>query len=149
MSANRFYPELYAVVGANVPNYQGMFLRGHGSQNHVKNNGSLTGNTNTAHASGNLGQIQDDTMRLLSWQQGSVCRLIDTQTSSAAFQARVNGPLNVGYSLESENMSLQVTPYNGRSIWGGLKIDWSTVTPTSNENRPANVAVKWLIFAGE
>lgn len=46
-----------------VPDYRGMFLRGHGSQSYSQNNGDAP--SNTTHTSGNVGQIQGDAMRVM------------------------------------------------------------------------------------
>jgi len=51
------------MYGAAVPNYQGMFLRGYGSQAHAQENGSTIGITSTTHASGSLGVAQGDATR--------------------------------------------------------------------------------------
>ena len=57
------YPELFAVLGGQVPDLRGMFLRGYGSQAHAQNNGSTVGITTTTHSSGALGQVQGDALR--------------------------------------------------------------------------------------
>ena len=50
------YPELVAVVGSRVPDYGGIFLRGHGSQ-------TSTHYGTVAHSSAALGQLQGDATR--------------------------------------------------------------------------------------
>jgi len=50
------YPELVALVGARVPDYRGIFLRGHGSQ-------TSTHYGTVAHTSAGLGQLQGDAIR--------------------------------------------------------------------------------------
>ena len=55
------------MLGSNkTPNFQGMFLRGAGSQSFTQDNGDLneTGN-NTVYSSGSIGSIQGDGMRRL------------------------------------------------------------------------------------
>ncbi len=47
------YPELFAVLGGNVPDLRGLFLRGHGSQTH-----QVAGFAMVKHSSAGLGQIQ-------------------------------------------------------------------------------------------
>ena len=47
------YPELFAVLGGNVPDLRGLFLRGHGSQTH-----QVAGFAMVKHSSAALGQIQ-------------------------------------------------------------------------------------------
>ena len=50
------YPELVALVGTRVPDYQGIFLRGHGSQ-------TSTHYGTVAYTSAGLGQLQGDAIR--------------------------------------------------------------------------------------
>ena len=57
------YPELFALLGGQVPDLRGLFLRGYGSQVHSQNNGSTVGITSTTHSSGALGQVQGDALR--------------------------------------------------------------------------------------
>ena len=78
------FPQLYETLGTNrVPDYQGMFLRGYGSQAYYQVNGGLENSndsrgkygdsapyryginvkTKTLHESGNIGQIQGDATR--------------------------------------------------------------------------------------
>lgn len=70
-SASKF-PKLYKALGTNrVPNYQGVFLRGYGSQRYSQNNGNQIGNTSTNYSSGNLGSIQGDATReFMTWATG-------------------------------------------------------------------------------
>ena len=37
------YPELFALMGGQVPDLRGLFLRGYGAQSHAQNNGSTVG----------------------------------------------------------------------------------------------------------
>ena len=50
------YPELVALIGTTVPDYRGIFLRGHGSQVST-HYGTVT------HASASLGELQGDAIR--------------------------------------------------------------------------------------
>ena len=50
------YPELTALVGSQVPDYRGLFLRGQGSQTST-HYGTVT------HSSATLGQLQGDGIR--------------------------------------------------------------------------------------
>ena len=79
------FPKLYKVLGSNkTPNYQGMFLRGAGSQTYSQVNGNmynwdqnkltLGAKTSTNHTSGAVGEIQGDGARkyFLGWQAGKM-----------------------------------------------------------------------------
>lgn len=123
------YPDLYRLFpDRRVPNYQGVFLRGHGSQAHRQNNGSMVGVTLTNHTSGNLGVIQGDAIRQIEsgFAYDNYCYAAD-----GAFYVYYNG--DGGYS--------------GNAGTGGVRMDLSRVVPTANENRPANIAVRYLIRA--
>jgi uncharacterized protein (UPF0218 family) len=127
------YPELYALIGGNVPDYRGLFLRGHGSQSHAQNNGSTIGVTSTTHSSGALGSIQGDAIR------------------------NITGVLDVGnYVSISGNEAFSTIPSpDSRNINTGVVygnsydtcMDISRVTPTAVEVRPVNTAVRYLIRA--
>ena len=59
------YKKLYKVLGSNkVPNFQGMFLRGAGSQEFKQNNGQFSSES-TTYSAGSVGSIQGDGMRRL------------------------------------------------------------------------------------
>lgn len=135
-----------AVIGVNVPNYQGMFLRGYGSQIHTKNNGSTVGNTATNHASGNLGTVQGDAIRNISgvfWYQLSNDSLITFAIGSD------------GSGVFTTYSTSTSTGYVNKSVLGTYSHNWgnilnaSRVVPTTVENRPVNVAVKYIIYAKE
>lgn len=130
------YPELFAVVGGMVPNYQGMFLRGYGSQSHTQNNGSTVGNTSTAHESGALGAVQGDAIRNIT---GSA-RPIQGAASPAGF------PNTSGPFTSSTDSDKAAGSYGG-ARFGTLRIDLSRATPTAPEIRPVNMAVRYLIRA--
>lgn len=61
------YKRLREIVGNKTPNYQGVFLRGHGSQNYSQVNGyDIDANqviSNTTYTSGGLNEIQGDSAR--------------------------------------------------------------------------------------
>jgi len=117
-----------------VPDYRGMFLRGHGSQNHLQYNGSRNGNTWTTHASGALGQIQGDAAR------------------------RLTGSFTFGNGLDGNPWGVFMNDGNTQNTQGGggsnlgydnPYMDTALTTPTAGENRPVNMAVRYLIRVNE
>ncbi len=119
------YPKLAALM-SNVPNYQGVFLRGLGSvtSNHF--------NT-VIHQSGALGDLQGDTIRNITggWATG------DNEMASSMWGAFYHGILTTGSDLGARN----------DNVYESGTFDASLVVPTSNENRPINKAVRYLIKA--
>ena len=114
------YPELFALVGARVPDYRGLFLRGHGSQA-SSHYGVVT------HQSAALGQLQGDGIRNITgdigWTKNGGNGAIEYVSSQPEFDLR-----------------------NG-SGWYLARLNTSRVVPTANENRPINKAVRYLIRA--
>ena len=127
------YPELFAVIGGNVPNYSGMFLRGNGSQSHVQNNGTLVGNTSTTHAAGALGQVQGDAIRNIYGHVGTV------DFRGNASETTQSGPLYRGSFGNSSGDGGRTSSY--------IYFNAARAVPTALENRPVNVAVRYLIRA--
>lgn len=131
------YSDLYRVLGTNrVPDYRGLFLRGHGSQTHIQNNGSLIGNTQTVHTSGQLGQIQGDAIRNIygEVQNGGFEERPD-------LFSRVTGCC---YMTQAYNYGAAGGSHNNDH---GFGLNASRIVPTANENRPANTAVRFIIRA--
>jgi len=139
------YPELWAlmpVCSPNLrctPNLQGLFLRGWGSQSHSQVNGSTINGglpTSTTHQSGSLGQIQGDAIRNIKGQ-------IDWQTNTCYWEGCEIGALSALRRLNEGAL-----PSN-QGVHGsdGLVLDSSKVIPVSTENRPVNMAVRYLIRA--
>ena len=122
------YPELFTLVGGQVPDLRGLFLRGYGAQSHAQNNGTIIGITETLHQSGNLGQIQGDASRKISgnWK--------------VSYSTYPDGQL---YSSKSEGYR----GGGGSSAGSRTYLDTSRITPTGNENRPVNMAVRYLVRA--
>ena len=123
------YPELFAVVGGQVPDLRGLFLRGYGSQSYAQNNGSSVGITTTTHSSGALGQVQGDATRNVT---GTIGPSIDAGSSGIVYR---NG--QSGYMLPSA--AHYATAFH--------HIDISRAVPTAKENRPVNMATRFLIRA--
>ena len=121
------YPELFALVGGQVPDLRGLFLRGYGSQTYAQNNGSTVGITSTTHSSGALGKVQGDALRPIT--SGGIHHF--GSSGGGAFETR-------GY-----------TDQRGSNGGGSMmtRLDTSRVVPTANENRPVNQAVRYLIRA--
>ena len=115
-------------MGPAVPDLRGLFLRGFGSQAYAQVNGSTVGLTSTLHESGALGQVQGDALRAIRGE-ASMLKLQGT------IGGAIYGSSSPGYD-HIENVS-------GR----GFKFDSSRVTPTANENRPVNQAVRYLVRA--
>lgn len=133
-----FYPDLASFM-ANVPNYQGIFLRGHGSQK-SSHYGVVT------HASGNLGELQGDTIRNITakmWTNSRGPQHLFLDDSSKL----TSGAFTVG----DKYLQWGAAEYNNASrdrqyLWeGSLSFDASKVVPIANENRPMNIAVRYLI----
>lgn len=186
---NRF-KKLYQVLGSNkVPNFQGMFLRGAGSQSFSQNNGTLSSNT-TTYSSGNVGEIQGDGLRRLWGSTGPIMYTAAGNTNTtiegnfvlmndishygsyyAQFELgkgyidpwignfapipyleySLEGSKESGYSLSStvKYIVVETIPEFYSPGWGSHTIGWDSAksTPTANEIRPVNIAVKYYIRA--
>ena len=127
------YQELRTLLGSNnVPNYQGMFLRGQGTQTYSQNNGSTVGVTPTTHISGALGSVQGDATRNLFSYKG--CDDKDLRIMYGAYYY---------YGMTGTE-----TTSSGGDLTGYLLgFDSSRIVPTAIENRPVNKAVRYLIRA--
>jgi|GEM_PF-1957058 len=134
------YPELAAVLAGlygnstdpvpgttfTVPNFQGMFLRGAGSNTVTTN----PGGTVTITAAG-LGVKQADAIRNITATWGGVAWNTGGDLGSGA----------VTYSSKSGNWSVGQSANQSR-YWDFAA---SKVVPTDSENRPANYAVNYYI----
>jgi len=113
-------------VGAVIPDYRGVFLRGHGSV--------TSGHYGTVvHLSGNLGELQGDAIRPLQGSLTYVRGPNKTNGGEGVFQTS---------GAPSEN-------YYGGGLGGQCNVafDASHVAPVAKENRPVNRAVAYLIRA--
>ncbi|WP_303842430.1 hypothetical protein [Selenomonas ruminantium] len=117
-----------------MPDLRGLFLRGYGSQTHTQNNGSTIGVTSTTHSSGALGQIQGDAIR-------------NAEGSSGTFQGFSDA--NYVGALTRLSFWFHGSVNEDNPGWYAHKfgINLSRVVPTANENRPVNMAVRYLIRA--
>lgn len=131
------YPKLAALMSV-VPNYQGVFLRGYGTQSFAQENGSLNGITTTNYSSLNLGEMQGDATRSIT---GSII-----QYKGAEAMGGKSGAFNLSTFTGGGNFTGHTntanTPFNF-----GFNFDSSLVVPTDIEVRPVNKAVKYLIKA--
>ena len=124
------YPKLAALM-SHTPDYRGMFLRGLGSQSYSQLNGSRNGITSTVYSSGNIGEIQGDAIRNITgfFHMGH----LDFYTTGGVFSHEYAGVANYGVSIASQTVAVY--------------FDVASVVPISNENRPINKAVRYLIKA--
>lgn len=114
-----------------MPDYRGLFLRGLGSKSF--NSGGY-GNIN--HESEILGKIQGDTIRNItgSIKSGGYGMAYTQMNGSGVFSSYVG--------------SGDVHSWGGsRRLPFGVYLDLSKLIPTSNENRPINCSVRYLIRA--
>ena len=129
------YPELFALMGGQVPDLRGLFLRGYGAQSHAQNNGSTVGITSTTHRSEILGEVQGDSSRPISGGLSNV--------QGAANPAGVAASGVFGRRIHSDRAA---GSYGG-SYFTNLTFSSSRVVPTAEENRPVNMAVRYLVRA--
>ena len=113
-----------------MPDLRGLFLRGYGSQAHAQDNGSTVGVTTTLHSSGQLGQVQGDVARELVGNFGSIRS--QYLTTSGIFEV---GPSFISYNGFNEVPGSMVTFKSSR------------ITAVGPENRPVNMATRFLIRA--
>ena len=116
------YPELVSLLGSRVPDYRGVFLRGHGSQTST-HYGTVT------HSSATLGQLQGDSIREI-WGEILTGAVEEGSKVSGAFR-----PAEIGKGGDGSGGDY------------GIYFRASWVTPVAQEVRPVNRAVRYLIRA--
>ena len=115
------YPALAAIVGSNVPDYRGMFLRGYGSQG--------------GYSSGSVGALQGDAIRNI------------TGVVSGIYQVAFNNFSGAFCDIGTRDSRIDKVPTNPTGYTDDIGFDASRVVPTANENRPVNKAVLYIIKA--
>lgn len=123
------YPELFALIGGNTPDYRGLFLRGHGAQAST-HYGAVT------HQSAALGELQGDAIRNITGHLGYLTDTTDDNPIERSFSG-------VFYYYHGGGRQDIRAGDDRARLSGGF--DASRVVPTSNENRPVNRAVRYLI----
>lgn len=123
------YPELVAVIGTNVPDYRGIFLRGYGSQ-------ASTHYGTVTHTSAGLGLLQGDAIREMKGEAvmagGTGNRLYSGVLNSVHYDTEI------AWLTSSGKTQVQ---------FRRLQFVASKALPVANENRPVNRAVRYLIRA--
>ena len=122
------YPELVGVVGWNVPNYQGVFLRGYGGQTSY-HYGAV------GHWSARLGELQGDGIREIWGELSYLPRSRDGEVGQSGSLAFWN---------EGRNQWMNDA---GKAPSGAMNFYASRSTPVVGEVRPVNRAVRYLIRA--
>ena len=125
------YPELVAVIGSTVPDYRGIFLRGHGSQTSY-HYGAV------GHWSAGLGELQGDAIRNITGTHSSEVLMVGATNTYGATGAFYSAGGSGGRHIKSSSFD------SGDEIRG---FDASRVTPVAQEIRPVNRAVRYLIRA--
>ena len=122
------YPELVALIGWNVPNYQGVFLRGYGGQTSY-HYGAV------GHWSAGLGELQGDGIREIWGELSYLPRSRDGEVGQSGSLAFWN---------EGRNQWMNDA---GKAPLGAMNFYASRSTPVVGEVRPVNRAVCYLIRA--
>lgn len=138
------YPGLVAVLSGSatatrvrLPDLRGLFLRGHGSRTHLQNNGENVGVTATTHQSGQLGQVQGDAIR----------NIYGTLTCGERIPGGewINDSLTGAFGWYGPSNADGLGQSDGDNVHSFFSA--SRVVPTGPENRPVNMAVRYLIRA--
>jgi len=136
------YEEIRQIYGANLPDFRGMFLRGYGKEiPHTQENGTAIGVTTTYHSSGEIGVTQGDSIRNLLGEIEATRSRYSVGTgvflnSKPGSEASYGGVFACDDSINSScTVRLGAMNY----------FNASHITPTSNEVRPVNKAVRYII----
>ena len=124
------YPKLAAIVGNNVPDLQGLFPRCVGSQDLSV---TISGTTTTqTFSGGDVGTKKADAIRNITGSFGADDRMEHDGSITGAFSK--GGTSNTGSEGIDEDGFV-------------MNFNASNVVPTDYENRPASVALRFLIKA--
>ena len=123
------YPELVALVGAKVPDYRGIFLRGLGSQ-------MSTHHSTVTHSSEGLGQLQGDAIREMKGEA-----VMAGGTGNGLYSGVLN---SVHYDTE---IAWLTSSGKTQIQFRRFQFVASKALPVANENRPVNRAVRYFIRA--
>lgn len=125
------YETARQIFGAKLPDFQGVFLRGYGSQTYFQNNGSIVGYTPTTHSSGELGELQGDAIRKL-------------ETGEFGFSTDQWMTVQSQVAYGTKGAAGAIVTRSGGWGWSRVNIDFSRIVPTTTEIRPINIAVKYI-----
>jgi len=153
------YEQIRQIYGENLPDYRGVFLRGYGSITHTQNWTDVDNNSQsstTTHTSSEVGVIQADTMRLIYGSFNSMGHPPWDVVTQGAFSdashmgkgSRDGYETNV-YAPNSTTTTIGAirSLKNGKGFLSGWSywLNSSRIAPSSNEVRPINVAVRYII----
>ena len=117
------------MIGTNVPDYRGIFLRGYGSQ-------ASTHYGTETHTSAGLGLLQGDAIREMKGEA-----VMAGGTGNGLYSGVLN---SVHYDTE---IAWLTSSGKTQVQFRRLQFVASKALPVANENRPVNRAVRYLIRA--
>jgi len=139
------YEEIRSIYGNNLPDYRGVFLRGHGQRSGTVEWSDVSGNlrnSTTTYTSGAVGELQYDAIRRIT---GSIINKTEAYYEFFADYAKSqNGAVYLGnfgnyYGIDDSTSS------GAKWSYDAFYFDSSRVVPYANENRPINVAVRYIV----
>ena len=122
--SKRVYPALRALYGTRVPDFQGLFLRGHGAYDPDR-------------ASAALGVVQEDAMRPITGEFG---------WGNDGLFTYASGAFDLIPNIRNAKASVEAVA----STWNRrARLNPSLLGPhyAGTETRPANIAVRYLVRA--